>query len=125
MNKKEKWQLEKNDLINEVDRLFYDVENIEDQARVFRSILNVLDLHNIDQVKKLLTRKNPAHDWPTYIKQAIKTGLESPTPYKVIPYKNGIGIKKIEFINIPIVKTEKRVNEIMEDMLSIEDPQSL
>ncbi len=41
--------------------------------------------------------KNPAHDWPTYIKQAIKTGLESPTPYKVIPYKNGIGIKKIEF----------------------------
>ena len=34
--------------------------------------------------------KNPAHDWATYIKQAIKTGLESPTPYKVIPYKNGI-----------------------------------
>ena len=42
--------------------------------------------------------KNPAHDWKTYIEQAIKTGLESPTPYKVIPYKNGIGIKKIEFI---------------------------
>jgi len=41
--------------------------------------------------------KNPAHDWPTYIKEAIKTGLESPIPYKVIPYKNGIGIKKIEF----------------------------
>jgi hypothetical protein len=39
-----------------------------------------------------------ATHWPTYIKQAIKTGLESPTPYKVIPYKNGIGIKKIEFI---------------------------
>jgi hypothetical protein len=30
--------------------------------------------------------------------EAIKTGLESPTPYKVIPYKNGIGIKKIVFI---------------------------
>ena len=42
--------------------------------------------------------KNPAHDWATYIEQAKKTGLESPTPYKVIPYKNGIGIKKIEFI---------------------------
>jgi len=69
--------------------------------------------------------KNPAHCWKTYIEQAIKTGLESPTPYKVIPYKNGMGIKKIEFNNIPIVKTEKRVNEIMEDMLSIEDPQSL
>jgi hypothetical protein len=42
--------------------------------------------------------KNPAHCWKTYIEQAIKTGLESPIPYKVIPYKNGIGIKKIEFI---------------------------
>ena len=39
-----------------------------------------------------------ATDWPTYIKEAIKTGLESPTPYRVIPFKNGIGIKKIEFI---------------------------
>jgi hypothetical protein len=41
--------------------------------------------------------KNPAHDWATYIEQAKKTGLQSPIPYKVIPYKNGIGIKKIEF----------------------------
>ena len=41
--------------------------------------------------------KNPAHCWKTYIEQAKKTGLESPIPYKVIPYKNGIGIKKIEF----------------------------
>ena len=32
-----------------------------------------------------------------YLKACIKTGLESPIPYKVIPYKNGIGIKKIEF----------------------------
>ena len=39
-----------------------------------------------------------ATSWKYYIKEAIKTGLESPTPYKVIPYKNGIGIKKIEFI---------------------------
>jgi hypothetical protein len=69
-----------------------------------------------------------ATNWKYYIEDCIKTGLESPTPYKVIPYKNGIGIKKIEFLkkhNIPIVKTNKRVNEIMEDMLSIEDPQSL
>ena len=42
--------------------------------------------------------KNPAHHWPTYIKEAIDTGLKSPTPYRVIPYKNGKGIKKIEFI---------------------------
>ena len=39
-----------------------------------------------------------ATSWKCYIKEAIKTGLESSTPYKVIPYKNGIGIKKIEFI---------------------------
>ena len=56
MNQKEKWQLEKDDLINTADRLFYDIENIEDQARVFRSILNVLDLHNIDQVIKTLIK---------------------------------------------------------------------
>jgi len=53
--------------------------------------------------------KNPAHDWPTYIKQSIKTGLESPIPYKVIPYKNGIGIKKIEFFK-PIESKEIKVN---------------
>ena len=39
-----------------------------------------------------------ATSWKYYIKEAIKTGLESPKSYKVIPYKNGIGIKKIEFI---------------------------
>jgi len=53
-----------------------------------------LDNGHIKPPKK---EKNPAHDWKTYIEQAIKTGLESPIPYKVIPYKNGIGIKKIEF----------------------------
>ncbi len=39
-----------------------------------------------------------ATNWKAYIDECIKTGLESPIPYKVIPYKNGIGIKKIEFI---------------------------
>ena len=39
-----------------------------------------------------------ATDWTTYIRNAKKTGLESPTPYEVIPYKNGIGIKKIKFL---------------------------
>jgi len=41
-----------------------------------------------------------AISWKQYIKDCIKVGLESPTPYKVIPYKNGIGIKKIEFIKL-------------------------
>ena len=39
-----------------------------------------------------------ATNWKYYLKACIKTGLESSTPYKVIPYKNGIGIKKIEFV---------------------------
>ena len=43
-------------------------------------------------------------NWKTYIEQATKTGLESPTPYKVIPYKNGIGIKKIEFFKSSLFK---------------------
>jgi len=59
--------------------------------------------------------KNPAHDWKTYIEQAIKTGLESPTPYKVIPYKNGIGIKKIEFIKPK--KTLKQMEQDQKDVL--------
>jgi hypothetical protein len=52
-----------------------------------------------------------ATNWETYLMEAIKTGIESPTPYKVIPYKNGIGIKKIEFI-----KTEK-TNTDIEDLI--------
>ena len=54
--------------------------------------------------EKILSKEyRPAHhlraiNWKAYIKQAIKTGLESPKPYKVIPYKNGRGIKKIEIL---------------------------
>jgi len=36
-------------------------------------------------------------NWKTYIKDCNRVGLESPIPYKVVPYKNGIGIKKIVF----------------------------
>jgi len=46
-----------------------------------------------------------ATDWNYAIKEHIKTGLESPTPYKVIPYKNGIGIKKTVFLK-PIKKID-------------------
>ena len=51
-----------------------------------------------EQKKRKKHNRLMATDWKYYIQEAIKTGLESPTPYKVIPYKNGIGIKKIEFI---------------------------
>ena len=39
----DKKQIEKIDLVNDIDRLFYDIENIEDQASVFRSILRLND----------------------------------------------------------------------------------
>ena len=53
-----------------------------------------------DALKCINDRHNElmATDWKYYIQEAIKTGLESSTPYKVIPYKNGIGIKKIELL---------------------------
>ena len=58
-------------------------------------LLKVITDDNIEAEKK--HNHLMATNWKYYIKEAIKTGLESPTPYKVIPYKNGIGIKKIEF----------------------------
>ena len=51
-----------------------------------------------------------ATDWKTFIQSAIKTGLESPIPYKVIPYKNGIGIKKIEFFKSSLFKPNFKPN---------------
>ena len=41
---------EKMDLVNDIDRLFYDIENIEDQASVFRAVLR---LNNISILKGL------------------------------------------------------------------------
>ena len=37
----DKKAVEKMDLVNDVDRLFYDIENIEDQASVFRAVLRL------------------------------------------------------------------------------------
>ena len=37
-------------------------------------------------------------NWKQYIEDCNKVGLESPIPYKVVPYKNGIGIKKTVFL---------------------------
>jgi len=46
-----------------------------------------------------------AISWKTYIEDCNRVGLESPIPYKVIPYKNGIGIKKTVFLK-PIKKID-------------------
>ena len=48
-----------------------------------------------------------ATSWKQYIKDCIRVGLESPIPYKVIPYKNGIGIKKTVFLK-PIKKIDEQ-----------------
>jgi len=44
-------------------------------------------------------------NWKQYIEDCNRVGLESPIPYKVVPYKNGIGIKKTVFLK-PIKKID-------------------
>ena len=46
-------------------------------------------------------------NWKKYIDDCNRVGLESPIPYKVIPYKNGIGIKKTVFLK-PIKKIDEQ-----------------
>jgi hypothetical protein len=58
-------------------------------------------------------------NWKQYIEQATKTGLESPTPYKVIPYKNGIGIKKIEFFKSSLFKPRFKSDENIDPFADI------
>ena len=36
-------QIEKIEVVNNIDKLFYDIENIEDQATVFRLVLRQLN----------------------------------------------------------------------------------
>jgi|TARA_B110000495_G_scaffold132764_1_gene115992 hypothetical protein len=48
----------RNDLTLSIDRMFYDCENLEDQSRIFRTILNQFsnyDLTSIKQYVKLST----------------------------------------------------------------------
>ena len=50
----------KNDLVNDIDIFFYDIENIEDQAKVFRTILSQFsnyDLEAIREYVKISTNK--------------------------------------------------------------------
>ena len=54
MNNLEKKQLQKNDLINDLDRIFYDIENIEDQATVFRLVLRQLNNSTLIALKTFI-----------------------------------------------------------------------
>ena len=50
----------KDNLINDIDVFFYDIENIEDQAKVFRTILSQFsnyDLEAIREYVKISTNK--------------------------------------------------------------------
>tara|TARA_R100001163_G_C4913990_1_gene97083 strand:- start:44 stop:259 length:216 start_codon:yes stop_codon:yes gene_type:complete len=65
----EKKQIEKMDLVNDIDRLFYDIENIEDQASVFRSILRLNDRSILKGIKVFIKDK-------AYIEQGVAKQLE-------------------------------------------------
>ena len=45
---------EKNDLVNDLDRIFYDIENIEDQATVFRLVLRQLNNSTLIALKTFI-----------------------------------------------------------------------
>ena len=45
-------QPNRNDLILSIDRLFYDTENLEDQSKIFRIILDQSTLETLKSVKK-------------------------------------------------------------------------
>ena len=53
----EKYEMKKNDLINEIDVLFYDIENIEDQAFFFRAILRVSKLNQLQAIKDFIKQE--------------------------------------------------------------------
>jgi hypothetical protein len=42
----------KNDLVNSIDILFYDIENIEDQAKVFRTIISQFSNYDLTSIKQ-------------------------------------------------------------------------
>ena len=42
----------KNDLVNSIDVLFYNIENIEDQAKVFRTIISQFGNYDLKAIKE-------------------------------------------------------------------------
>ena len=65
----DKKQIEKMDLVNDIDRLFYDIENIEDQASVFRAILRCNEKSILKGVKAYIKDKS-------YMKDRYETNNE-------------------------------------------------
>tara|TARA_R100001463_G_scaffold111427_1_gene166300 strand:+ start:93 stop:344 length:252 start_codon:yes stop_codon:yes gene_type:complete len=53
----DKYEMKKNDLVNEIDVLFYDIENIEDQASFFRAILRVSKLNQLQAIKDFIKQE--------------------------------------------------------------------
>ena len=53
----EKYEMKKNDLVNEIDVLFYDIENIEEQASFFRAILRVSKLNQLQAIKDFIKQE--------------------------------------------------------------------
>ena len=45
-------QIEKIEVVNDIDRLFYDIENIEDQAKVFRTILSQFSNYDLQAIRE-------------------------------------------------------------------------
>jgi len=58
----DKKAIEKIDLVNDIDRLFYDIENIEDQASVFRAILRLNERSILKGVKAYIKDKSYIKD---------------------------------------------------------------
>jgi len=49
--------LNKMDLVNEIDKLFYDLENIEEQATIFRAILRTQNSSYLKLIKQFIINK--------------------------------------------------------------------
>ena len=45
-------EIAKDDLVSNIDVLFYDCENLEDQAKIFRTILREFSLYNLEAIKE-------------------------------------------------------------------------
>ena len=54
MNTVQKLELKKNDFVNEIDVLFYDIENIEEQASLFRAILKQHKSLTLEAIKDFI-----------------------------------------------------------------------